>query len=269
VTNVADTLLSDADHDVLGICSRMCPRALRLYSPLLFCLSDNDLFALNTDLRLTAFISWTLFTALIPSLFYFSVWKLGIAGHELAFAAVLSPALLSVKFGSLYDYVFGSASEKSTKYSPPTKPQLHALACTPRGQIILRLVSLLGLVAYIIPSPGGRLACVFMAVGAEMMRAVVSWAAMIEVDSGSNIETTGKPQYEGLIFGLTLLLNSALKMANRGNNPSELYDMDHVGENYLHYSQFGLSSSTKPMDGTIRELSLHCYRYGNMVRARV
>ncbi|KAF5327734.1 hypothetical protein D9619_004534 [Psilocybe cf. subviscida] len=173
----------------------------------------------SANLRLAAFISWTLFTALIPSLFYFSVWKLGIAGHELAFAAVLSPALLSVKFGSLYDYVFGATAGKSTKSLSTTKPQLLALACTPRGQVILRLVSLLGLVAYIVPSPGGRLTCVFIASGAETMRAVVSWAGMVGVESGSDNEATDKPGYEGLTFGLALLLNSVLKMANRGNNP--------------------------------------------------
>ena len=224
------------------------------YLSIAFCLPDYDPSAHSTNLQLTAFVSWTLFTALIPSLFYFSVWKLGIAGHELAFAAVLSPALLSVKFGSLYDYVFGSASEKSTKPPAPVKPQLLALASTPRGQVILRLVSLLGLVAYIIPSPGDRLACIFIAAGAEMMRAVVSWAAMVEAESGSHNETVDKPQYEGLIFGLTLLLNSVLKMANRGNNPSEFMIWTvQLATTYTTYSQFGLSSSTRLMDGTTRE----------------
>ncbi|KAJ3507077.1 hypothetical protein NLJ89_g6510 [Agrocybe chaxingu] len=51
-----------------------------------------------------SYIFWTLFTALIPTLFYFSVWKLGIAGNELALLSVLSPLLLSIS--SPYNYIF-------------------------------------------------------------------------------------------------------------------------------------------------------------------
>ncbi|KAF8893298.1 Frag1/DRAM/Sfk1 family-domain-containing protein [Mucidula mucida] len=43
-----------------------------------------------------AYIFWSIFTSLIPTLFYFSVWQLGIAGHEVAFLAVLSPFLFAV-----------------------------------------------------------------------------------------------------------------------------------------------------------------------------
>ncbi|KAJ7284841.1 Frag1/DRAM/Sfk1 family-domain-containing protein [Mycena rebaudengoi] len=41
-----------------------------------------------------SYIFWSIFTSLIPTLFYFSVWELGISGHELALLSTLSPIFL-------------------------------------------------------------------------------------------------------------------------------------------------------------------------------
>lgn len=45
-------------------------------------------------IRLLAYQSWTLLTALPVTLFYFSVWKLALAGPEFATLTTLSPFLL-------------------------------------------------------------------------------------------------------------------------------------------------------------------------------
>ena len=92
----------------------------------------------------------TLFTALIPTLFYFSIWELGIAGQELAFSAVLSPCLLG--FSSFHDF---SRSQ--------------------RGQIILQSSSLVGLAAYALDKPLYRLVAVTPATALGMFAAAVKW----------------------------------------------------------------------------------------------
>ena len=45
-------------------------------------------------IRLTAYQSWTLLTSLPVTLFYFSIWKLALAGPEFSSLAALSPFLL-------------------------------------------------------------------------------------------------------------------------------------------------------------------------------
>ncbi|KAF9039713.1 hypothetical protein BDZ89DRAFT_1060854 [Hymenopellis radicata] len=57
-------------------------------------ISEDSTMSFVCDLYL-AYIFWSIFTSLVPTLFYFSVWQLGIAGHELAFLAVLSPFLFA------------------------------------------------------------------------------------------------------------------------------------------------------------------------------
>jgi len=91
-----------------------------------------------------------LFTALIPTLFYFSIWELGIAGQEFALLAVLSPFLLG--FSSFNDF---SQSK--------------------RGQIILQSSSLVGLAAYAFDKPLHRLLAVTPAVALGTLAATVKW----------------------------------------------------------------------------------------------
>ncbi|TFY58461.1 hypothetical protein EVJ58_g6408 [Rhodofomes roseus] len=43
-----------------------------------------------------SYIYWSIYTSLTPTLFYFSVWELGIAGHELSLLSTLSPILLGI-----------------------------------------------------------------------------------------------------------------------------------------------------------------------------
>ncbi|KAJ7127156.1 Frag1/DRAM/Sfk1 family-domain-containing protein [Mycena epipterygia] len=128
-----------------------------------------------------SYIFWSIFTALIPTLFYFSVWELGISGHELALLSTLSPIFLSV------------SPLLSWARSRDGKTQLHVL-------------SLLGLVAFILDKPVYRLGVVFFASAALMVREVTNWAA-------ADVE------YQSILIGLGLLLSSLSKHANHSNNP--------------------------------------------------
>ena len=113
-----------------------------------------------------AFVFWSLFTSLIPTLFYFSVWQLSIAGSELALFSVVSPVLLAV-----------------TTHTPsgPSRPStLLDFAKTRRGQVVLQTVSLLGIAAYVVPSPLGRLLLVAVANIAGMLKQAPLWAGLVD-----------------------------------------------------------------------------------------
>ncbi|KAH9481549.1 Protein cwh43 [Psilocybe cubensis] len=138
-----------------------------------------------------SYVFWTLFTSLIPTLFYFSVWKLGIAGHELALLSVLSPLLLSLQTNLV--------------------PSVLAYARSRKGQGTLQLISLIGVVAYLVPSPGGRLGLVAVANIVAVMRQVVAWSGIVDGE-------TDVP-YQAIVTGLGILTSSLLKQANRANNP--------------------------------------------------
>ncbi|PPQ91001.1 hypothetical protein CVT25_013926 [Psilocybe cyanescens] len=152
-----------------------------------------------------SYVFWTLFTSLIPTLFYFSVWKLGIAGHELALLSVLSPLLLSLS--SPYNYIFLSPDLNST----PSTPSVLAFTRTRRGQVILQITSLIGIIAYLVPSPGGRLGLVAIANVVAVMRQVVTWSGIVD---GEN-----DVAHQAIVTGLGVIISSLLKQANRSNNP--------------------------------------------------
>jgi hypothetical protein len=99
-----------------------------------------------------AYIFWSIFTSLIPTLFYFSVWQLGIAGHELALLGTLSPILLSVT-------------------------PLLSWAKSRAGTTALHTISLLGLTAFLLDKPAHRLGVVFLASAAAVIKQVSNWAA--------------------------------------------------------------------------------------------
>lgn len=87
-------------------------------------------------------------TVLIPSLFYFSVWELSIAGQEISLISLLSPILLA----------YSSISSK---------------LYTPAGRILLQGICVSGLAAYMIPSPLGRLLVIAAAnVSGSLIRAI-------------------------------------------------------------------------------------------------
>lgn len=104
-----------------------------------------------------AYVFWSIFTSLIPTLFYFSVWELGIAGHELAFLSVLSPFLLS--------------------YIPDNRAVDAAL----------HLLSFTALVAYALPRPLHRLLIVTPAAMAAVMAQTRAWSR-----DSSTYQATGK-----------------------------------------------------------------------------
>jgi len=91
-----------------------------------------------------------LFTALIPTLFYFSIWELGIAGQEFALLAVLSPFLLGF-------------------------PSFNKFSQSKTGQIILQSSSLVGLAAYAFNKPLHRLVAVTPAAALGTLAATVKW----------------------------------------------------------------------------------------------
>jgi hypothetical protein len=85
----------------------------------------------------------------VPTLFYFSIWKLAIAGQEITLLSCLSPVLLGI-------------------------PGVLPWAKSREGQTALRALSLAGLVVYAVDSPLGRLLgvafaniCMFVAQAAE------------------------------------------------------------------------------------------------------
>jgi len=123
----------------------------------------------------TAYVFWSLFTALIPSLFYFSVWQLSIAGSELALFSVVSPAFLSLAIPS----------------SSSTTRTLLDISKSRRGQVILQIISLLGIAAYLVPSPLGRLLLVSAGNIAGMMRQAPLWAGVVEHRGYVGYQTIG------------------------------------------------------------------------------
>ncbi|KAJ6544817.1 Frag1/DRAM/Sfk1 family-domain-containing protein [Mycena vulgaris] len=128
-----------------------------------------------------SYIFWSIFTSLIPTLFYFSVWELGISGQELALLSTLSPIFLSVT-------------------------PLLSWARSRDGSTTLHVFSLLGLAAFVLDKPVYRLGVVFLASTAVMIKEVTNWAA-------ADVE------YQSILTGLGLLLSSLLKQANHSNNP--------------------------------------------------
>ena len=100
-----------------------------------------------------AYIFWSIFTSLIPTLFYFSVWELGIAGAELALLSILSPGLLGASF-------------------------VRRWAATKSGRVTLHVLSFLGLVAYKLPTPFQRLILVTIATFSLCIGSVVDWSGL-------------------------------------------------------------------------------------------
>ncbi|KAJ7178611.1 Frag1/DRAM/Sfk1 family-domain-containing protein [Mycena crocata] len=128
-----------------------------------------------------SYVFWSIFTSLIPTLFYFSVWELGISGHELALLSTLSPFLFTV-----------------TPFLSWAKSR--------DGSTTLHLLSLLGLAAFVFDKPVYRLGLVFFANAVVVITQVTSWTA-IDVE------------YQSILIGLGLLLSSLSKHANHSNNP--------------------------------------------------
>lgn len=149
-----------------------------------------------------AYIFWSIFTSLVPTLFYFSVWELAIAGAELALLSTLSPIMLSL-------------------------PLLFSWARTRGGRTILHLLSFFGLVAYAFDRPIHRLLIVSFATAIVVIRQVVDWTGVDANDSSYQSICTcyfAMPLISQIldhhvVTGLGLILASLSKHANHSNNP--------------------------------------------------
>ncbi|KAI9066122.1 hypothetical protein FKP32DRAFT_1707081 [Trametes sanguinea] len=139
--------------------------------------------AFASDVYLS-YIFWSVYTSLAPTLFYFSVWELGISGQELALLSMLSPVLLDI-------------------------PPLRSWATTREGRAVLHGLSLVGLAAFVLPSPLGRLLLVSFASASASIGVAVDW-----LDSQGEEVT-----YQAIVTGLGFLVSSLSKHANDGNNP--------------------------------------------------
>ncbi|KAH9943702.1 Frag1/DRAM/Sfk1 family-domain-containing protein [Amylocystis lapponica] len=131
-----------------------------------------------------SFVFWSIITSLTPTLFYFSVWELGIAGHELALLSTVSPCLLAIP------------------------PFLH-WCCSATGRTTLYLLSLTGIAAYALNSPLQRLFVVSFASAVACIGAAADWSGVERNDVG----------YQGIVAGLGFILSSVAKHANHSNNP--------------------------------------------------
>ncbi|KAJ3556781.1 hypothetical protein NM688_g1829 [Phlebia brevispora] len=130
-----------------------------------------------------SYINWSVFTSLTPTLFYFSIWELALAGSELTLLATLSPIVLGIPF-------------------------VLTIFSTRAGRTVLHVLSLTGLGAYVLTSPAHRLFAVTFANFALF----IGWA----IDWSVPMSSIG---YQGIITGLGLFLSSLSKHANHGNNP--------------------------------------------------
>ena len=118
---------------------------------------------LNLSLNFLALVHWSVFTSLAPTLFYFSVWQLGIAGHELSLLSLLSPILLRNRV--ILDVVSSKA-----------------------GRTILHIFTLSGQLAYFSKSPLIRLFIVAFANFALSMGVAVDWSQPL---AGVGYQATG------------------------------------------------------------------------------
>ncbi|KAL1674263.1 Frag1/DRAM/Sfk1 family-domain-containing protein [Schizophyllum commune] len=127
---------------------------------------------------------WAVFTAVQPTLFYFSVWELAIAGPELAILSVLSPTLL------------GSRT-------------IASWASSKKGQAALHVLSLAGLLSYLSSSPVQRLFLVTPSTSFVTLRQA---ALLVQP------RRQGRAYYS-VVWLLGLILFSLGKYANHSNSP--------------------------------------------------
>ncbi|KAH0833136.1 Frag1/DRAM/Sfk1 family-domain-containing protein [Lanmaoa asiatica] len=128
-----------------------------------------------------SYLFWSIVTSLLTTLFYFSVWELGLSGAEAALFIYLTPALLGIA-------------------------PIRNWAVTRWGRVTLRVLSLIGLAAYKIDGPLERLWAVIGANIAVLLSQVADW-------------TAGDDAYQGFLLGAGLILSSLSKHVNHSNNP--------------------------------------------------
>lgn len=146
-------------------------------------ISYRSLLSFVADLYF-AYQSWTLLTALPVTLFYFSIWKLALAGPELSSLATLAPLLL------------GFAPVRSFAHSHGGRAALAGVA------------GVIGLGLWWAESMWIRLGAIVVGVICTGIR----WAAEWQSDMGNG--------YHAILFILGFILSSLSKHMNHGNNPA-------------------------------------------------
>ncbi|EIN04946.1 hypothetical protein PUNSTDRAFT_92401 [Punctularia strigosozonata HHB-11173 SS5] len=148
-----------------------------------------------------AYVFWSIYTSLVPTLFYFSIWELAIAGSEIALLSCLSPVILGI-------------------------PGALPWAASRDGQTTLRALSLVGLAVYVVNSPLGRLFGVAFANICLFVGQAAEWTGTGE----KSVE------YSAILTGLGLIISSVTKLANHTNNPIWPF----VNENSGGYNKTGI-----------------------------
>ncbi|KDN50669.1 hypothetical protein RSAG8_01167, partial [Rhizoctonia solani AG-8 WAC10335] len=136
------------------------------------------------DLYLS-YCSWSVYTSLAITLFYFNIWELGVTGSELAIISTLTPFWLAIR----------SFRESVASHA---------------GQTVTRACVLLGMAAYATDEPLGRLFIVAFA----NMALGIDWAI-----TWSGLSNRISPRDNSLIFAAGFILANLSKMANHSNNP--------------------------------------------------
>ncbi|CAE6426794.1 unnamed protein product [Rhizoctonia solani] len=136
------------------------------------------------DLYLS-YCSWSVYTSLAITLFYFNIWELGVTGSELAVISTLTPIWLGIR----------SFRESVASHT---------------GQVVTRACVILGMAAYAIDEPLGRLFIVAFA----NMALGIDWAI-----TWSGLSNHVSPRDNSLIFAAGFIIANLSKMANHSNNP--------------------------------------------------
>ncbi|KAH6845664.1 Frag1/DRAM/Sfk1 family-domain-containing protein [Chaetomium sp. MPI-CAGE-AT-0009] len=130
------------------------------------------------------FVFWSILTSLGVVVWYFPLWHMGISGFEALIMTTVAPALLAIKpFRSL----------------------------VVKNQRLVHLLSLAGLVAYLIEDPTFRL----FAVGLGVSMTCLGWAATLYSDSVQ----PARLEMRVLAWVIGLLMSSVAKFAWYTNNP--------------------------------------------------
>ncbi|CCO30822.1 Protein cwh43 [Rhizoctonia solani AG-1 IB] len=136
------------------------------------------------DLYLS-YCSWSVYTSLAISLFYFNIWELGVTGSELAVISTLTPFWLGIR----------SFRESVASHT---------------GQVVTRACMILGMAAYATDEPLGRLFVVAFA----NMALGIDWAI-----TWSGLSSHVSPWDNSLTFAAGFIIANLSKMANHSNNP--------------------------------------------------
>ncbi|KAK3348772.1 Frag1/DRAM/Sfk1 family-domain-containing protein [Lasiosphaeria hispida] len=130
------------------------------------------------------FIFWSILTSLGVVIWYFPLWHMGISGYEALVMSTISPALLGIK-------------------------PLRSLVIS--NQRITHLLSLAGLLAYLVTDPVYRL----FTVGFGVWMGCLGWAATLYSDSAHPARLEARI----LAWTIGLLMSSVAKFAWYTNNP--------------------------------------------------